>query len=250
MKDIKVGIVTEGGSDCVVLETLLLAYFKKAPVDNFSLSFKNLQPYVDNTSKSGYSEGGWEQVYKWCIGNPPQERISTLFGGPLFADDMDDFQCSALLVHMDADICEKIGDKSNVVPVPDKTQSAQIRGKFISETLAYWLWPDAPNEDHRHILVPAVESTEAWLVAGLSDDTEDPEGDHDIQRHLAELDYSVVKGRPVPKNIKKPNKQAENFRKISEVAAGNVMRIIERCPHFELTVRKIVALIDFELKVA
>jgi hypothetical protein len=250
MKEITVGIVAEGGSDCVVLETLLTAYFDKVPARDFSLSFKNLQPYTDNTSKSGYSEGGWEQVYKWCLGNPPQDRANALFGAPLFADGMDEFQCSALLVHMDADICEKIGDKSNIDPVPSLTQSTAVRGKFIYETLSSWLWPDEKKEDLRHILVPAVESTEAWLVAGLSEEDKDPECDHDIQRKLAALDYSVVKGRPVPKDIKRPNKQAENFKKISGVAAGNIMRVIERCPHFELTVRKVIALIELEMEIA
>lgn len=240
MKVIRVGVVAEGPSDCVVLDQLLSGYFSRTLPAVVALKFKNVQPYVDNTSNSGYSEGGWEQVYKWCLSNPPGERENAFFGPPLFADDMDDMQCDVLMVHMDADICGAIGSKSSITPIPSEGSLPAVRGKFISDTVQAWLWPDGIGDQSRHIIVPAVESTEAWLVAGLSNEDSDPENDHDIERRLAELDYLLVKVRPVPKGIKKPNKSAANYAAIARHAVKNVMRIAARCDHFRSAVDKIM----------
>lgn len=248
MKEITIGIIAEGGGDCVVIGSLLSAYVKTLNLKNCAIHFKGIQPYVDNTSRSEYSEGGWEQIYKWCISNPPDARSEVFFGVPLFADGMDEHNCSALIVHMDADICEAIGDKTSVVPVPKAGASASVRGKFIADVLGEWLWPEGFNIDSRHIIAPAVESIEAWLVAGLCEEDIAPELDQDIQRRLAELDYSVVRRRPVPKNIKKTDKSARNFRKIAEHASPNISRIADRCPHFRAAAIKTETFIRSELQ--
>ncbi|ELX11844.1 hypothetical protein Jab_1c04320 [Janthinobacterium sp. HH01] len=244
MKDIKIGVVAEGPSDRIAIENLLRAYFRHKNIKKSELSFKSVQPYVDNTSKSGFSEGGWLWVYKWCVANPIEERESKYFSAGLFADDMDEFSCSALLVHMDADICEEIRDLTDLKPVPTKEDGAQMRGDFISGTLNQWLWPTGPVIDARYIVAPAVESIEAWLVAGLSAEDHEPETNVEIQKRLAHLDYLVVKKRPIPQNIKKPDKSVNNFNKISMTASENVARIAEKCPHFKMAAEKLIALAD------
>ena len=240
MREITLGVVAEGPSDYVVIKNLLGTYVASKKIENCLLTFKSLQPYVDNTSKSGYSEGGWLLVYKWCLSNTPGERENKYFSKGLFADDMDEFRCSALLVHMDADICTEIRDKTTLLPVPSQNDDPITRGSFISGTVANWLWPDGWVNDPRYIIAPAVESTESWLVAGLSDEDVAPETNSEIQQRLAHLDYLIVRKKPIPQKIKNPNKSASNYEKISLVASENIARIIDRCPHFKLVADKAI----------
>lgn len=251
MIGIKIGIVAEGGGDSITIKHLVSAYFQKKYEGKCDIEFKSVQPYVDNTSLSGYSAGGWEQVYKWCLNNPPEYRSTSLFGQPLFADGMDEQNYSALIIHMDADICEVIGNKSDVEPVPTAADPAEVRGLFIENVLTKWLWPHGEDvEDLRHVVAPAVESIEAWLVAGLCEDEVDPENHADIQRKLAELDYSVVRKRSIPKGIKCTSKSAANFERLARFAAPNVGRIVEYCPHFKKVVDRTQDFIQTELEAA
>ncbi len=245
MRTIKIGIVAEGGSDSIVIQGLLRSYIKKSGAfPDCELKFLNLQPYIDNTSRSRFSEGGWMQVFKWCISNPPQERRVAYLGDGLFSDGMDAFNCSALVIHMDADICDKIGDKTTVTPVPQKTHVPATRGRFIADVLNEWLWPPGEVSDQKHLISPAVESTEAWLVAGLSEEDNLPESDHDIQKRLAELDHIVIRNSPVPKDLKKPKKSFVNYMKITNFASDNIDRILLKCPHFKAMVDQVAQIVN------
>jgi len=242
MTSIKVGIVAEGPSDLVVIRKLFGEYFKESGVPGVDLEFSNLQPYIDNTSKSGYSEGGWLMVYKWCLAHSPELRKSTYFDKGIFAEDMDAFQVSGIIVHMDADICSELKEVGAVDDCPTDACAPEKRGEYIRLVLQSWLWPNGEEVDKQHILCPAVESTEAWLVSGLSDEL-NPESLPDIQRILAQLDYAVVKGKKPPEKIKKPNKKAENYETISEIASIQVSRIAERCQHFKSAANELVDLV-------
>lgn len=246
MKAVEIGVVAEGPSDLVVIQRLFGEYFRKHGLPNAELHFKNLQPYIDNTSKSGYSEGGWLMVYKWCISHPPDLRSSTFFQKGIFADDMDEFQVSGIVVHMDADICEELEQIYPEGNTPTTTCPADLRGGYVAEALTSWLWPNGEAKDDRHILCPAVESTEAWLVSGLSDEA-NPEELKDVQKILAELDYLVVKGKNPPANIKKPNKRVSNYEKITDIASIEIDRVVERCKHFQRVAIEIRELVQVEL---
>lgn len=239
MRSVTLGVVAEGPSDLVVLEHLLGKIYPSTGEN--SLVVRNLQPYVDNTSRTGFSEGGWQLVYKWCMANPPEIREDSLFSTPLFADDMDAFQCDALVMHMDSDICSEIGDKTNVAPVPGINDKPNVHGEFIEATLTEWLWPEGPKQDKRYILAPAVQSIEAWLVAGLSDFDVSPEENGDIQRRLAELDYQVIRKTSLPDKIKSIKKSVKNYERVVAVARENIDRIKDRCPHFFEMLRRVDA---------
>lgn len=243
MKEIKVGLVAEGPSDLAALRVLLSEDFKDKKIENVVLSFEDLQPYIDNTSKSGYTEGGWLMVYKWCLEHSPEVRQNTFFGGGLFADGMDAFDVDGILVHMDSDICGEIRDKTNVSNPPSESSSPATRGQFIRDVIANWLWPDDVVDDIRYLICPAVESIEAWLVAGLGDD-ENPEAMKDIQQRLAQLDYIVVRGKQPPPTIKAPNKKPDNYKNISIAASLKVGRISQKCTHFKKITDQLAALVN------
>jgi len=235
MKKLKVRIVAEGPLDQLVIRELVTAYLAAQQGLDFELDFIDEQPTADRTSG-----GGWGMVYKWCLTNPPPERDTIYFGDGLFANDMSNSLCDALLIHMDSDICEEIRDKTDIAPVPTKDSSPAVRGAFIKQVIEGWLWPDKVVRRDKHIIAPAVEAIEAWLVAGLSDDDIDPESNHNILKRLAELDHIVIKNAMAPGNIKSPRKTEKNYKKILVFAKQNVSRVFDRCPHFNSMVNEII----------
>lgn len=234
MKRATIRIVAEGKIDQLVIKELVGAYLAERPDMGFNVEFIEEQPTSDRTSG-----GGWGLVYKWCLSNPPQEREATYFGTGLFANDMGELACDGLLIHMDSDICEEIGNKTSISPSPSSDAPASVRGLFIKQVIEEWLWPDQTARSDRHIIAPAVEATEAWLVAGLSDDDVAPESNRDIQKRLAELDHIVVRNVAIPDGLRYPNKTIRNYTKILAVARQNSGRIFDRCPHFKAMVNEI-----------
>lgn len=247
MSRIRFGVVVEGPTDCIVLDKLVSSYIGGKALGDVSISFHNLQPFVDNTSKSGYSEGGWELVYKWCLNNPPQYRRNLYLSLPLFADEMDQSHCDALLIHLDSDICEAIGDKSSITPVPKKTDPSAEKGEFISRVLSEWLWGEGEIDAEGHVLVPAVDSIEAWLVAGLSTLDPDPESHPNIQRRLAEVSYQLYRGRAAPATMKRLSKSIHDYVKMGNDAAAAVQRIIATCPHFRIAMERVVDVVGHKM---
>lgn len=239
MKRAKIRIIAEGRTDQLVIKELAKAYLEEQSTIDCEIEFVEEQPTADRTSG-----GGWGMIYKWCLSNPPQERETIYFGAGLFANDMDGLACDGLLIHMDADICEEIGDKTSISPAPSRNASPETRGIFIKQVIEEWLWPGQSVRNAKHIIAPAVEAIEAWLVAGLSDEDIDPESNHDIQKRLAELDHVVVRNAAIPSDLKKPKKDINNYKKILRVAKQNSGRIFDRCPHFKAMVNEIVVTAD------
>lgn len=247
MSPVRIGLVTEGPTDQLVIRELVPAFLEISSVKNTSLEFTNLQPTQDRTSTTG-TAGGWECVYKWCLSNRPSRRDSGTPGHTLFAEGMDATACDVILVHMDSDVCEQISFRglNHYLNIPDAIASPYERGSFIRQVIESWLWPDGRHGDSEYIISPAVEAIEAWLVAGLSSDSE-PESNHEIQKRLAELDHEVVRKQPVPGTIKSPKKTRENYRKILELVKPNIQRIHENCRHFQTMVEDILQRIKEDL---
>ncbi len=234
MSVFRVGLVTEGLTDQIVMKTFLHKHFSlSAP--NVTLTFVNLQPSVDATS--GSPEGGWQMVYKWCLNNPPRPRIGQFFSSELFADDLTDKVCDVIVIHMDADICDQIGDKSGSRSVPTSSSSPEERGNFIEEVLNEWLWPEMADKDDRHIPAPAVEAIEAWLVAGLENEASAESLDQ-IDLHLARSDYRRRNVVPPP-TIKKLRKSAHRYQAIADAACLNLGNVSSNCSWFVKLVSKL-----------
>ncbi len=233
VSQIRIGLVTEGPTDQVIIKELLTAYARATRPD-VAVSFNELQPNPDRTSSN--REGGWEMVYKWCLNTQPAERRN-LLGRGLFAHGMDALQCDVIVVHMDADICEKIGDKSAVVPVPTSQSKPNERGAFIRQTLLEWLWPEGEEPDEHHIPAPAVEACETWLVAPSTDEPEHQATD-DIFIQLVAVEAGM-KGRPVPADAKQIRKSVKRYHPIAKAVAGQVAEITRRCPHFAILAKTV-----------
>ncbi|MGF7178284.1 hypothetical protein [Azospirillum doebereinerae] len=234
MSELRIGLVAEGITDLIIIQEFISSYCKENATD-VVLSFENLQPRFDRTS--GGNNGGWELVYKWCLNNPPGVRDGQFFGGGLFDEGMSGLTCDVIVVHLDADICERIGDKSTIVPVPVTASDSRERGLYIYSTIEEWLWPVGSVSDNRHFPAPAVESTEAWLVAALSEDLS-PEEDRNILRRLLEVD-AELRGVQPPANGKSLKKSEKKYKKFVQIASPHIGKVVEKCPHFEELVSSI-----------
>lgn len=232
-----IGLVTEGHTDQVVIEHLLNCYARSKKI-NRAVTCRRLQPPADRTSGETSGNGGWEQVYQWCLKN---RRFYERFQAPppamtWFANDTDSDCCDKIIIHLDADLLDRADSRlfefSHVQERPSDTSTPTERGLFLRDTLYGWLCPDQGELDPRHILAPAVEAIETWLVAGLCDDAE-PETNRHVARRLVECAF-FLRGRPVPPKAKKLNKKERNYQRLAQQAGQEIDRIAARCPHFKM----------------
>lgn len=234
MTVLRVGLVTEGPTDQIVIRTLLAKYFDDLP-PNQGIVFVDLQPTRDLTS--GSIEGGWELVYAWCLRNPPEIRHSQYFESGLFDDGMDTGLCDLIVVHLDSDICSKVAKKVKSRSDPGSNASAQERGEFVEAVIRDWLWPNGEHSDDRHIPAPAVESIETWLLAGLG--THDaPEEIQDPGLTLVYVDHTV-RGKVPPDKAKRIKKTPRRYQLMSERAALNVNSVVDKCRWFKTLVNRV-----------
>jgi hypothetical protein len=238
---LRVGLVTEGPTDQIVLRELLQSHIKtKRP--NVQLEFVALQPTPDRTS-SGY-QGGWFVVYKWCLDNTPQSRAGQLLSGALFADGMSDQQCDVIVVHLDTDAIAEYRPHHQVPDEPDLYAQPNIRAEFVRRILEQWLWPNGAVADDKHIAAPIVEAVETWLVAALTD-VEAPEWFLDPGRQLATHEASR-RGRSLPSTFKGMNKSTDRYRRLASRAAICVEKVYLGCSMFRTLVDSLIAFADSE----
>ena len=122
-----------------------------------------LQPEADRT------QGGWTNMVLWLENNPPRSRVSTYFNG-LFSGESSAKRCDAILLHLDSDLVSKKSFREFMLSkhglqVNDSTEP-KSRGEQI--VMAIKTIGDfsqlAASDSQRHVLAPAVESTETWCI--------------------------------------------------------------------------------------
>lgn len=218
----KLALVTEGKTDQIVLRNLLSQYFNDlSPTD-----FQGIQPYSDKTS--GNTEGGWLQVYKWCLSNPPDLR-KQLYGNGLFRTSTSP-NYQAIIVHLDGDLCDKAEFQTLSDVAHDEFDLTQTkeRGDYLKETLNTWLQVD---EDEKITFATAIESIETWLLAGLNNDEDNPEADKQAEEKLLAL-YKKIQGKRAQQGQKQLKKDSKTYQKLSDEACKNVEHIVTSCSHF------------------
>lgn len=167
----RIGVICEGQTDFVAIKEFLGASLNKHGIDT---TFIPIQPNPDNTSK-----GGWTHVFSWLKENPPQVRVQNYFGRGIFAGGSPK-QCDALIIQMDSDIIDESGFISFLegedISVTSGTTPIE-RGNEIERLLKIFSnVAELTGIDHdRHVLAPAVESSETWCIAAFCRPTVDPE---------------------------------------------------------------------------
>lgn len=152
-----VGLVAEGGHDCIALAAFLEAELPSSY--SRPIKLRHLQPEMDATSCQ-VGGGGWGRVVGWCK-NYSGTAIETYFV-PI---EEGDIPCDLIVVHLDGDAMADCGPHSSV-PIPTQPCTVAVRTKTLSKMVLEWLNPSGKRRASIKMAFPVMH-TEAWLLAGV-----------------------------------------------------------------------------------
>lgn len=228
----RVGIVCEGPTDFYAIKSFL---GNALEASNLVCEFHAIQPEMDQT----LPEAGWGNVLLWLYNNPPALRIEKYFGGGLFGGNLSTPPMDALIFQIDSDI---LGDESFAsylrgnfdytvrTPVDPAGRAAEIRTVL---TLAIGAAEMNAVDLERHVLLPAVESTEASCVAAFSGqhvDAEQLSGQAMIDAFMSALETTEGNVPSLP--YARINKSPARRQRLCQRLANSSHRVVDRCASF------------------
>lgn len=162
----RIGVVCEGLSDFPAISEF---FGHSLEALGLASTFVRLFPDPDKTRP----DGGWGNVLRWLRNHPADARVQQYFRGGIFGGSMSLEPLDAILVHLDSDV---LGDDSFCTFVlqhhgvtttsPSKPSERAEEITKILQTVS-GLDALANSDRERHVIAPAVESTEAWCVAAF-----------------------------------------------------------------------------------
>lgn len=238
----RIGVVCEGPTD---FHAIVSFFGHSLQSDGIAADFIPLQPKLDNTS----AEGGWGNVLLWLINNPPASRVQQYFGGGLFEGGLGFDPLSCLLIHLDSDIlsdgpfCEFVQTKFQK-DVANPVAAGQRANEITSIICKAARLAEMSNADkERHVLAPAVESTEAWCVAAFTmppDDFESLASQQLTDAFMCALERS--EGNEASPPYAKINKSTKRRKRFCERHAASSDRVLRSCAQFRSTYETLTAL--------
>jgi len=163
----RIGVICEGPTDYPAIVNFLGNSLKNAGIIG---KFRALFPEMDKTRP----EGGWGNVLLWLEKYPPETRVQMFFSGGLFGGNLAADTLDAIIIHLDTDILDdasfctyavkKLGCDVSSSQNPDE-RAGQIK-LVLAKALQIEKMTDA--DVSKHVIIPAVESTEAWCVAAFN----------------------------------------------------------------------------------
>lgn len=142
------GLITEGITDQIVIENILMGYFDKSEDE---LEFKELQPLRDETDENKTQNyGGWDKVIEYCG--------SSKFKGALQFHDY-------LIVQIDTDV----SDKPEGYGIPHyengkELAPEQLIDKVVTKFIDLIGKPVYEKYQNQIIFAISVHSIECWLL--------------------------------------------------------------------------------------
>ncbi|WP_370677447.1 hypothetical protein [Pleomorphomonas sp. PLEO] len=230
----RIGVVCEGPTDFHAIEGFLGEALIASGVE---VEFEPIQPNLDQTLPSA----GWGNVFSWLDRNPPEYRIRNYFGGGLFGGNLGRTKLDCLLIQMDSDILGELSFCTYVhenykYPVSAPTSSAD-RANEIRKILKVSSRFDEMTEADisRHVLAPAVESTETWCVAAFKTPTRDFEvisQEELVNEFMSALEIS--ENRPLKDSYNNIDKNPLRRSKFCKVHKVGWARVVDGCREFRL----------------
>lgn len=239
---LKIGVVCEGLTDFHAIECFL---GHAASERGLHVEFLPIQPVADQTS----SNGGWGNVLLWLGNNPPSFRIQRYFGGGLFGGDLSSPTLDGILIQLDSDV---LGEASFSHFVTDhygiaasNPSSPQNRAEAISAILesASRISEMTDGDVQKHVIAPAVESTETWCIAAFSGKPGDFEalaGQELIDAFMSALEVSEGKSPTLP--YAAINKTVSRRKTMCNRLAPSSGRIAANCTSFRNALEAICGL--------
>lgn len=235
----RVGIVSEGATDTHAIVCFLGASLESRGVNP---TFVTLQPEMDRTSPSG----GWGLVLKWLEKNPPRARIVTYFDGGLFGGGLSANHCDVIVLQIDTDTLSDAAFQNHIrdqygIDVVDRDDPIE-RGnevRSIIETAGGFVELTEVDRN-RHVIAPAVESTETWCIAAFQRLDYDPEllrGEELCERFMAALHRS--EGREL-REFTQIDKSPDRRLRFCKTHSVGFDRLENQCRHYRYLVGSLV----------
>lgn len=238
----RIGVVCEGPTDYPSIEHFVGSALKSLGID---ATFRALFPDMDRTRP----EGGWAQVLTWLRKYPPETRIQQYFSGGLFGGSLAFEPLDAILFQLDTDVldddsfCNFVKKHYSITvasPLSPPDRAAEIT-KTLSAALRCEELTHA--DAAKHVIFPAVESTEAWCVAIFTAKPSNSEllkNEQLTNAFMRALESSESKD-PEDQyfNVDKTLHRREKF---CQIHSHNSDRIMINCEQFSIGVRKLAEL--------
>lgn len=238
----RIGVVCEGPTDFHAINSFFGHSLSESGIE---VKFQPLQPEMDATSHIG----GWSNVLLWLNKHPPATRIQQFFAGGLFGGALSAEPLDGLLIQVDSDVLSQISfstfvrDNYGYVSTNPSTTVARASEIRHILSLAARLSEMTIDDVNRHVLAPAVESTEAWCVAAFTTPTSDFEilsGQTLIDAFMCALEISESRiPSPPYAEINKSQNRRKRFCKTYSNFSG---RILTGCQQFHETHDKLASL--------
>ena len=228
----RIGLVCEGPTDVLAVENFIGDQIRRMGLQP---AFRNLFPETDKTRP----EGGWSNLLLWLQRNPAESRVARYFTVGLFGGVAAQEALDVIIIQIDADVVSDPGlrafaqDKLNLqfgeCNQPSERANAMTEivrrsGDFASLT----------NVDaERHIVLVAVEATEAWCVAafrGQPGEFESLRGADLTNAFMHALEVS--EGRQPQVAYVSCDKDVQRRRRFCSMFANQSDRIVQSCPQF------------------
>ena len=236
----RIGVVAEGPTDAYAIREFLRQSLGSRGVQ---ASFVMLQPDMDKTRPNG----GWGMVIGWLTGNPPGVREHIYLGGGLFDGGLSAKSCDIIVFQMDTDNLSKgpfrsgIGARLGrvVQDVHDPIRRGNEIRRIIEEAGRFEQLSEGDRQ--KHIIAPAVESTETWCVGVFriwEQELELLRGDGLGELFMTALHVSESRGIQVFASVDKSPERREKFCKKH---AKNYSWLETQCYHYRELVENVMA---------
>ena len=225
MSDFKIGIVVEGTTDRIIIESALNRIFK-----DHSYTMIQLQPeQIFDHDGFGTTGSGWGGVYLWC-----RQVVKMGFN---ISKNPSLKQFDIIIIHLDADVAEKkysyaniLSPENNDLPCVLPCPPASNTTKKLEQVVYNWLNLGGQNFKPLVICIPS-KCIEAWLVAacyGQNDNSIliDIECNAGIENYLAQ---KPAKERFIRNRKGRMKKVTKRYTEYSEQITKKWNYIIEHC---------------------
>lgn len=143
---VTIGIISEGRTDQVVIQHVLLGWFAEVR-DQLEVT----PVFPPEPSLAGGADGGWERLKSWLVGGAHRQILQ-------FRD--------YVVVHIDADVCDRIGfGVSRQDPETGAARDPMALRAVVIEQLVEWMGRDfCASYGDRILFAVAVDAVECWLL--------------------------------------------------------------------------------------
>lgn len=223
-RPLKIGIVAEGPTDLIMLESAIKTIMKQYCA-NQEYTLDSLQPEVD-ANMNQLSGSGWPNVYKWC------RECVEMANGPI-RNHILLANYSALIIQLDADVADKTFLSAHItapinpnsLPCTQRCPPPCATTDALRNVLLAWI--NEVSVPPNVVLCTPSKALESWIIIALPDKTAAMERiitQIECHRHPDKLLSSMPAGNRL---ISSGHKRTDRYKSRSDDFADNWTQVVQ-----------------------